>query len=74
MEVKGQTERDRPAWRALRYAHEGQHGHGTAAADPHGEEDDQQGGGEHHLAGVGRRVADRKSKGHGATQACRRRR
>lgn len=71
MEVKGQTGSDEPAWWALRYAHEGQHGHGASTADPHGEEDNQQGGGEHHLTGVCRRVADGQGEGHGAAQAWR---
>ena len=51
-----------------RYAHEGQHGGGPAPTDPHGEEDDEQRGGEHHLARVGRRVPDGEGKGHGPAQ------
>lgn len=54
--------------RASRYAHEGQHGHGAASADPDGEENNEQGGGEHHLAGVGRRVSDGKGKCHSTPQ------
>lgn len=66
-------QRDKRIQTALRYAHEGQHGHGASSTDPDREEDDQEGGWKHHLTGVSRCVSDRKSKGHRPTQTWRRR-
>lgn len=65
-----QTHRNRRP--ALRYAHERQHRHRAAAADPDSEEDNQEGGWKHHLTGVSRCVSDWKGKGHCTTQTWRR--
>lgn len=46
----------------------GQHGSRPAAKHPDGEEDDEQRGGEHHLASVGGRVSDGQGKRHRPAQ------
>lgn len=56
---------------ASRYAHEGQHGRGAASAHPDGEENDEQGGGKHHLPGVGGGVSNGQGERHGAPQTWR---
>lgn len=48
----------------------GQHGRGAPAEHPHREEDDEQGGAEHHLPGVRGRVTDGQGEGHGSSQPC----
>lgn len=50
----------------------GQHGRGAPTKNPHGEEDDEQRGAEHHLPGIGGRVTDGKGKCHGSSQPCER--
>lgn len=45
----------------------GEHRRRPTTKHPHGEEDDEERGGEHHLASVGGCVSDRQGKGHGST-------
>lgn len=47
---------------------ERQHLSGASSTYPHGEEDHQQCGGEHHLSCVSGRVSDRQGKGHGPSE------
>ena len=49
----------------------GEHLGGASSADPDGEEDHQQRGGEHHPASVGGRVPDGQGEGHRPAQSCR---
>lgn len=48
----------------------GEHRRGSATEHPHGEEDDEERGGEHHLAGVGGRVSYGQGERHGSPQTC----
>lgn len=48
----------------------GQHGRRSSTKHPHGEEDDEQRGGEHRLPCVRRRVTDRQCKRHRSSQSC----
>lgn len=49
----------------------GEHRCGSTTEHPHGEEDDKERGGEHHLSGVGGRVSYRQGKRHGSPQTWR---
>lgn len=48
----------------------GQHGRGAPAENPDREEDDEERCAEHHLPGIGGRVADGQGKRHGSSQPC----
>ena len=52
----------------LPYVLAGKHLGGSASTDPYSEEDDEEGGCEHHLTGVGSRVPDGEGKSHRPTQ------
>ncbi len=49
----------------------GQHRRRPTSKHPDGEEDDEQRGGEHHLAGVGGGVPDGQGERHRSTEPCR---
>lgn len=48
----------------------GQHRRRSSTEHPHGEENDEQRGGEHHLPCVRRRVPNRQGKRHRSSQSC----